>query len=323
MWPFPIFWHAFRLPVWFSTQPLMLWSPCLHNWRLASSPGQKAEYCHRLFGPKKGIWQRSSSKSSAVSTECRHWRYSSEMDTPLPHWQILSTNRPRWTPKRQQSTLHVQQRCPPGERIRTTLVQCLCVKLTWCSQGKKCFLTIICRRLYSLQYTTNYDRSGGCCNKCPPRHLRSTGRKGSDNIRGKNSINDDCEFFFHLCSQTFNVLERFTNQNGVSSCTPRSNCWWKSDLVSPHRCSSQTDLSKNRCSATNHAPTNICFSTAISDLSDSPGLWVCCSCVRSIRCLCLGNYVCWRCGEKLFSALRWQTGERILHHFSYTWKSTQ
>ena len=41
------------------------------------------------------------------------------------------------------------------------------------------------------------------------------------------------------------------------------------------------------------------------------------------RCLCLGNNVCWRCGEKLFAALRWQTGERILHHFSYTWKSTQ
>ena len=98
----------------------------------------------------------------------------------------------------------------------------------------------------------------------------------------KNSINDDCEFFFRQYSQTFTVLEQFTNQNGVSSCTPRSNCWWNSDLVSPHRCSSQTDLSQNRCSATNHEPTNICFSTAISDLSDSTGLWVCCSCVRSI-----------------------------------------
>ena len=47
------------------------------------------------FGPKKGIRQRSSSKSPALSTECRHWRYSSEMDTPLSHWQTLSTNRPR------------------------------------------------------------------------------------------------------------------------------------------------------------------------------------------------------------------------------------
>ena len=36
----------------------------------------------------------------------------------------LPGNWPRWTPKRQQSTLHVQQRCPPGERIRTTLLQC-------------------------------------------------------------------------------------------------------------------------------------------------------------------------------------------------------
>ena len=56
----------------------------------------------------------------------------------------------------------------------------------------------------------------------------------------------------------------------------------KSNLFSAHRCSSQADLSKNRCSATNNAPTNICLSTAISDLSDSTGLWVCCSCVRSI-----------------------------------------
>ena len=157
----------------------------------------------------------------------------------------FSTNWPRWTPKGQQSTLHVQQRCPPGERSRTTLVQFLCVKPTRCSQGKKCFLSIICRLLYSLQLTTNYDRSGRCCNKCPPRHLHSTGRKVSDNIRGKNSNNDDCEFFFNQCSQSLMYLkERFTNQNGVSSNTPRSNWWWKSNLVSPHRCSSQTNLSK-------------------------------------------------------------------------------
>ena len=32
---------------------------------------------------------------------------------------------------------------------------------------------------------------------------------------------------------------------GVTSCTPRSsNCWWKSNLISPHWCPPQTDLSK-------------------------------------------------------------------------------
>ena len=116
MWPFPIFWHIFRLSVWFSTQPLMLWSPCLYNWRLASRQARdrKLNTAIVFLDLTKAFDNVRHQKFPAVSTECRHGRYSSEIDTPLPHWQTLSTNWPRCTPKGQQSTLHVQQRCPQG-----------------------------------------------------------------------------------------------------------------------------------------------------------------------------------------------------------------
>ena len=171
------------------------------------------------------------------------------MDTPRCHWQTLLTNRPRCTHKGQQSTLHAQQRCPPGERIRTTLVQCLCVKLTRCSQGKICFLTIICRsrRLYSLQYTTNYDQSGGCCNKRPPRHFHSTGRRGSGTISGKNSINDDWDDDLicttpRLCQNNMTpVALRGRGTTSAYNCFPATGLYFKSRvLVSVGRGSTET-----------------------------------------------------------------------------------
>ena len=281
MWPFTIFWHAFRLSVWFSTQPLVLWSPCLHNWRLASSPGQierEAEYCDRFFGPKP-------------FDNVRHQNLLQCLQNAGNGGTVL-----RWI--HHFLTDRYYQLIGPGAHTRDSNLRFMSNKGV--PQG-----SVLGPLLFNVYVSWSLHDAARAKNVSLPSFaddftlysIRPTMTEAADAAtsalqdisilleeKGLTISEEKTASMMIASSFSTNTPKplMYLNNSPISSCTPRSNCWWKSDLVSPHRCSSQTDLSKNWCSATNHAPANICFSTAISDLSDSTGLWVCCSCVRSI-----------------------------------------